>query len=1086
MSENVKISSEIERTQYERDLAQSRSNRERDQKRQEEQRNLEQAQKEFDDYQRQQYELQQQINAQEADRQAIEARKQAITEKYSTVIKGLESERSSLILQEKQNKQVNYQPAIQSVNYKIDQARKDEYKEFSYLEYSQQYGNRPLTKNEATQFRDFIGTKNQKSLVEVVSSRQASRDLVTQQRVESSKKTAQSETINEQTKLEFTIRGFEEEKNKSPQAENITDILSKYELQKATKRAPGIRPSTGFLTPDFENPLSIEGTTEIKSKQAVLTFEETELQQQQLFKEITGAKNPKEATAIKTRYQEANPYVGTPQTYLYKGQVKNTQGVLIEKKLLEKYPTSYKPITSGKDELIKTLPVGVTEIITTDKATPSYYLFLDAKGNTIKPTNEQLYAYSKYLQGLEIEKPTQTELKMNQYIQENKEGIIQTEKSGQSGEAYPLIDIKKDTFVAGVLGHANELYATGYNLFEPNEEKQIKNRPTLEALVFSDLITKGKEILFPGQLPPEKPSESQALIEIQKKAQTPQGLEYLAGSIATSIIIVGATAIIPPLAIAKYGRYFVQPKTFKRAQEIAYEIFKSKQEKTLAQPLEEQVSPKIRGQIPKPQPEPYGVEMISPKTALITSGTESAQTKTPYIVYTRGNRFTSGISKIYRPISEESEVITPKNIMIKGTQTKELESGKQVTKNIKTYPASTTNLEKVSKPEISNYLAKVGTMKEVLSKDLEKNPRAVVESVASEKPQTGTIITETERRNTIKGFMKDVEQLPEAGSMIKEVKPTKSTTSKTEFNLDKPTSDVIKLPPSSESKTVQVSTKEAPATRREQLKQISKEVAQEQGKYDFTISESQKGIINLGTRGATDYGSSYKIGSKLESKQSQKLQTNQLQQAKISTQSKQESILDSIDILKTQQTKLEKERPILDPRYSLIVRPGQKDTTEFVPRYIVTQKLEVTPKLDIPTEPEIPQRTTTKTPFGIIDLGEPTTKKSKGKEGSKPKSLFFSWNVDVKRPGGYLAGKELRVGKTQKVFSQTAKAQRQADKISKTKIDTQFDVFKKEKTTIRRSPNKKPTRKEIKKENISNLDRMIYKKGNKKKVFGLF
>lgn len=156
----------------------------------------------------------------------------------------------------------------------------------------------------------------------------------------SSAKSAQSAAVKFEEQHEKTIRGFEEKRDTvgtKVQPIGKTDSFKTDKIQVATKKRPQVYDSSFFRdNPNYSAPRGIEGTTDEQSRAAVRTFDETQKQQKELFGLVTSSGSAKEAIKIKQQYQKDNPYVGTPQTYLKKGAVVESQGVLIEKKLVSK------------------------------------------------------------------------------------------------------------------------------------------------------------------------------------------------------------------------------------------------------------------------------------------------------------------------------------------------------------------------------------------------------------------------------------------------------------------------------------------------------------------------------------------------------------------------------------------------------------------------------------------------------------------------------------------------------------------------------------------------------------------------------
>lgn len=828
----------IEANRSEQDEAQNQRNKQRAQKRAQEEAQRQQLEQEYQEYLKTQAQTQaqlQQLKKQEAERLAKEQFVNDIRSTTKTKIAELEAKRAEYIQLEKTTGE-SYQSSIRNMNYQIEKARTDEFKQISYLDYSDKYGNRPLTQSEYRSFESWA--KEGVSLNQIVARREEARETERLYNIKSSQTTAKSDAIKAENELEKLKRDFESKKDKTPNAQNITNLTSKYDLTKATKVKPGIKPSSYFLdiTDPSGTPYSIIGTTESKSKQAVQTFETTQEQQSRLFAELTASGNYKEAINIKSRYQEANPYVGTPQAYLYKGGIVDTHGVLIEKKLNEKFEgdtiVSYSPIKESKQGLT---PIIESNIVRSDDGKIPTYIFLDENGNAREVTDQELWQYITKQANQGYTEASQTDKELNKYIQDNLEEIKKTEQTENTGEAKLLIDTKKPGIASGVLGHANEIYASAYNIIHP--DKQIEYEPTLESYAFSDIIEGGKHLILGS----EKPKESLFVKEVQTKLEQPGGMEYLVSSGLTSLAIGASTVILPPLAYLKYGQHFVKPKTIKEATQIIIDILTPKH-KTLSTAREIELAQNIKRQIPKPKPtNQYNVELIdekNPKKALISIGTETNPVRTPYIVYESGRR---GKSAVYSIVDSEKP-LTPQTLIIKGqqnptitkvvknenvgtitqkgtlekktTQLNELQGTKvlQTTKKSKsvfkeqetgskgeiipakteksTYtetitesPASLKNLKKtVDNPN----LQLVGSKKNVLSKDLKDNPKEVIENIINQDVKRESALLETEVKNPQKGIVSELENKAMPGTVRGKYETNLETKSKTTTeNLDK-------------------------------------------------------------------------------------------------------------------------------------------------------------------------------------------------------------------------------------------------------------------------------------------------------------
>ncbi len=855
---------------------------------------------------------------------------------------------------------------------------------------------------------------------------------------QSSITTAKSNAVKEQTKWDQIALDFE--KKKDSQAKLVKPTFTKPPV-KAIKKRPQVYPSSYFREkPQFKDPESIIGTTEAKSKQAVATFTETQTQQKELYWKITQSKDHLDALGLKTRYQESNPYVGTPQTFLFKGGIIGTEGVLIEKKLQNKIE-SYNPIASSKEILKPKIPDNVI-IEKSGKAIPTYAL-LDDDGNVIdKPTNADLYRLANFLIDQKADMSTKADMILTDYWKQNVESIKLTK---QTPGAKPLIDFKGDSFQSGLFGHVEGAYATLNNLLDPDNPKEY--RASLEELAIGDLVKQGEYQLFKDDYKfygKDPPKDSQALIEIKEKSKTPQGLDYLFGSIVGSIAIGVGTVVLAPLAITRYGKYVIQPGNLKKAQKIAQQVYETKSEKALKESLvaDPNKTEKLSKAILKSNKEPVGVEMIDPKTALISAGTETAEKQSPYIVVKFGKK---GKSQIFTA-NQEGTVVTPKEIIVKGKSGKEFGKGIKVTKDITVFPATKENLKKVASPEISKYLQPVGTKTSLATIDLEKYPKTLVGGIERGKIQTEKgIIVETEVRNVQKGFKQDVEGLPKPDSILTKAKsPKKPEISKYLTEKSKPQKINLDIPKSS----AKITTK----TQEPKIKTIAREMAKAETGSDFVaMSPKNLGITLVG------YSSKDMINLKInpgaKTTQALSLQPKSIQQSKQELNIKQEQLLKEKDIIFDKQKTSQKQLPLSSLRYNLIVTGQQGTKQGLVPKYKIVLKEEY----KIGLVPRIPP--TTRPPPVIPGIYIPGLDNELQNEGTNPRLKlskgFYAWNVDTERVGVYLPTRDLSVGRTYKVIQRVDALQRKTHTKSYAKrtIRKEERGFKKNLTVFNKSKN---------------------------------
>ena len=178
--------------------------------------------------------------------------------------------------------------------------------------------------------RAFARTPNHHGTMLSVAQNYYDNYLITSERKrQSSITTAKSNAVKAREQHEKTIREYETKRESAPI--KIPSVIEKP-LIKATKTRPKIHPSSYFRSVE-KTPVSIFGTTIQQSKKAEETYDTTQTQQKELFVSITKASDYKQAISLREKAMEKNPYVGTANTLLYKGEKIGSSGVLIEKKL---------------------------------------------------------------------------------------------------------------------------------------------------------------------------------------------------------------------------------------------------------------------------------------------------------------------------------------------------------------------------------------------------------------------------------------------------------------------------------------------------------------------------------------------------------------------------------------------------------------------------------------------------------------------------------------------------------------------------------------------------------------------------------
>ena len=381
---------------------------------------------------------------------------------------------------------------------------------------------------------------------------------------ESSITTARSNAVLAREEHKKTIREYEAKKDSTPV---IPSIIEKP-LLKATKTRPKVHPSSYFKSTE-KTPVSIFGTTLVQSQKAEETYDNTQAQQKELFSDVTGAINYKQAISFREKAQEKNPYVGTANTVYYKGDAIGSSGVLIEKKLHEKpekdiFEELAKPISPNKDNTIQ------TDVIPTQDVTPEIKPQVTFSQNSQIPTyqfSEQIIPLSnpKHYESwsmmssfldMEPKMPSHTDKLINQYIQNNQKQIHNPKNTGETTIIkIPVLDAVKDYGVEFGLGLAS-LYTTAkgklYN--EPESatlseiEKIYNDNPhekSLEAVLFDSALSQSKNtpaMIHPSSATPsvipkkESTSVRTSSSYVKEKAQTWEGAEYLAGTIGISVL----------------------------------------------------------------------------------------------------------------------------------------------------------------------------------------------------------------------------------------------------------------------------------------------------------------------------------------------------------------------------------------------------------------------------------------------------------------------------------------------------------------------------------------------------------------------
>ena len=227
--------------------------------------------------------------------------------------------------------------------------------------------------------------------------------------------------------------------------------------------------------------------------------------------------------------------------------------------------------------------------------TPGTFNFVDEQGKTIPPTIKLLWDKTNQYIETQVQPPTKSDIEFNQHIRE----VLKTDPNLN---IFPTVTPSKNlpgvSIVPGVetlpelkaiptdlnsgsvrdlfynhpfeksfLEHGSELHYGIVNIFKPEGEK-IKYSPTLEGSLYSDLDKSAGNLLLKEHNTPGSDFKDY----IESNLKTPEGQQRIAGSIAGSLVILGASVIFPPLASETYGRYILTPRNLKRAEALAEKL----------------------------------------------------------------------------------------------------------------------------------------------------------------------------------------------------------------------------------------------------------------------------------------------------------------------------------------------------------------------------------------------------------------------------------------------------------------------------------------------------------------------------------
>lgn len=1014
---------------------------------------LQRAQAEYDQYEKEQKEMQEQLLLLENEEKLrIESEAKAksdrenITKPYDLRIQELEAGRIealanvprtiTIIKQGEDEVRPASRKQIQiyenEINQNFDSAVRPIYEQrqtaLNYYDYSlSEFAGQPL---EASVRDAFKSSRGQASLIDLVRKRNADREARSEYDSQSSIKTAQSNAVKEQTKFDYIIKEYAEKKESNDVSYGTLNTIRRETsgLTYSVRKEPQIYPSTYFKNlKDSENrPLSIIGNTPEKSNQAVETFSNTQLQQKELFNKFTTAENWSEAIDLRTRYEESNPYVGTAMTYMRKGEILNTQGVLIEKVLNDKFESDtiqgLTPIVNPKEtpqEINTNITIHLKDSFSgiTPHEIPTIK-FLDKQGNVKETTPQDIWAYVSRTIETQPKTPTKADQILTKYQLDNAKEIDFMQSVGKYASGETEVLVEENSLMGGIKGHSTELIVMGENILTGKEQKYT---PTPEALLTGDLINTGKTLFFG-----DAPQNSTFVPFIEKKLQEERGADYLLSSGLTSVAVLLAPVTAIPSMTLKFGQKFIQPQTIKEATKIA----ESLSEKSLKNPELEKLFEKFpalteaqKNTLRKKniQTVPYSVEPVKgePTKALITLGTEASPSKTPILTYTRNTKGTHGKSKTQVYSALDDTPVTPRDVIIKGVQDKELAGGIKVTDDIVKYPINSevitatkpkgvwnkltqkpskevnANLQKVTDP--NSHLAPVGTLENVYSKDLLKNPKQVIDTITEQEVKRETMLLETEHLKYTKGTSGEVKNLvKKGGSEVSDLPKEKPSGgfSTDKINLETPTNQKI---------TLETAPKNPPTSRTEKLKDMAREMTQKEtkaGVKTFTASSIiGMQIGNLRQREVSLQESKTELS--VRSEQALNLDIG------LKTPQKEINITDNVQLsrekLITDLTTKQGQRPALDGRFSLIVRSEIGQRTDEIPKYKIIQKTETIPIHDVPTREDSTYRPPPVTLFTDITIPEDIVGKSRKQKSGKKSVIYWRDDTDTSRVGRDLA-----------------------------------------------------------------------------------
>ena len=813
-------------------------------------------------------------------------------------------------------------------------------------------------------------------------------------------------------------------------------MATRQKIEPIERPQPIQNKSNAFLTKAPVYGSSIIGTNVKQSDKAVYTFEETQQQQKELSDKIRNAPNSREATRLKEEAQALNPYVGTPQLARTKDGTAS-QGVLIDLKLnIEKEDTILetaieqpKPrptdpttittwnvtigdrtITGIKDEETANKLIARFNRTEEQKATPIEFL---KDGAPYKPTIAELFSYNNYLLSQSPPKPSQADIELNKLLRAdpNSFSFDPSELSGETKavnleNTYAVAN--KDPVNRGILNVV------------------VKPDQTMAGKGIEDVIAVGTSAFNNEPLP----KESKLYNFIDTKLKTDEGRKELIGEVIGEYALARAFSGVPSLVNKVYHAGIITPQTLKIAEKIAEGIRISGRdpatEKLLAKfpDMPEAMKNKIRNQNNK---ETVGIEMLDSRTALIKRGTELNEVQTPYIVVKnegKNRRF----GTLYETYTTDKPGAYSK-ILISGEQKGELSGGVKQSKDIIEYKATRDNI--IKSQDISK-LAQVGTAEKVGIEGLKETPIAVITKIETQEIKSGSIILETERLNKIKSMNQQVKGLDKIDDVTpgntKPFKPDTKTTGN-KINVD--------LPTGKPNITV---LKEGATQRRETLEGIIKATNKESINLKTNSLNKLAGISIITSTQATRSIQSTGATQRQHTQQAQQITTQQTQRTEIKTGLESGSKLrtDEIIGLKSDMEQLQKQKPTIDPKYSLITKPGLNDKQQTIP--LLGSELDQPLKQDQSFELVLKQETALRTPTPTKTTTTTTTtrpgfapilniktelERNANPNKGKLKIGFYRYNVNTDSVGRYIEqAPDISTGKTRKTIDKIDQLER--------------------------------------------------------------